>query len=124
VQSKTKAAARGDRLFSNSRNLVQPEAHFHVNRYCHRLSIFHRRIKAPVLHRFNRLLVEAHSKLASDANIARLAIGTDYQHQDTNTLILRLASFFRILRIWSRDCARGGNSTANAEYAAADTSST
>src|SRR5271170_7270665 len=56
-------------------------------------------------------------------NIPRLAVWSDHQPKNANSLILRLARLFRVLGIGGVDWLGGGNAATHAESATANTAS-
>src|SRR5580704_6196252 len=104
--------------------LVQPEADLDVDLHRHRLPIFHSRFKLPRLDRFDSLFVESQAQAARHTNVSRPSVRPHHQPKDASALVLRLAGFFRILRIRLIDNSRCAHSTAHAEHAAADSTTT
>ena len=125
ASAKTKTAAKISRpLFQQKINLVQPEADFHVDLHCHRLSVFHGGLKLPGLDRFDGLLVQPQAQAAGHANVSRPAIRSYHQPEHAGPLILRLAGFFRILRIGLIHNSRRADTAAYAEHSTADAATT
>src|SRR5207245_7995723 len=83
----------------NPQLLVKPELNFDIDRNRDRLAIFKSRFKLPFVNRFHGLFVESQPKAARELNLAWLAVGSHNQTEHAYTLILRLACFFRVLRI-------------------------
>src|SRR5262249_47391335 len=77
------------------------------------LTVLAGRLKLPRLNGFHRLLVEAKAKRTLYTDIARAPIGTDHHPQHNCSLVLRLAGFFGIVGIWSKQNSRCRNSTAH-----------
>src|SRR5207302_3972427 len=100
---------------------VQSELHFHADLYCHRLAVFHRGLELPGLDCLDCLLVETHSEIAANFNVARLAIGADDQPQHTGSLIFGLPGFFRVFRLRLINRLGRGDAAAYPEYPATRT---
>jgi hypothetical protein len=52
------SAGEGSRVGSVS---IQPKVNLYVDLYGDRTAVFHRRLKTPTLHGFNRLLIQTHT---------------------------------------------------------------
>src|SRR6266550_1358274 len=96
-----KTAAESAAVDCKQRFLIQAEIYFNVDRYRDWLAVLHGRLEFPLPHGFDGLLVQAQAQTAGNANVARLAIGTDDQIENAGSLILRFAGFFGILGLWS-----------------------
>ncbi len=68
--------------------LVQPKLNLDINEHGDRLAIFGCRLKSPVPHSFNGLLIQPQAKLFSYPYVPRIAIRSDYHAQNGNTLVL------------------------------------
>src|SRR5260370_4508848 len=76
--------------------LEQAEMDFNLRSDRDGLAVLEAGVKAPLVHRFDRLLVEAQSDTLGHAHIARAAAWIDLDRQQHGTGILRFAAFFGI----------------------------
>ena len=83
----------------------------------HGVTVFHGGLELPVLHGFDGLLIESHTKAAQHADVAGTAIGSDDQTESADSLVLRFASFFGEFRFGRVDLAWRGNTAADVEEA-------
>ncbi len=79
--------------------LEELEFDFNTNLHAHRLPIFQRRIKTPLLHGLDRLCIQSEPKPVDDPNVARLSGCVDDQKQRASALRLRPAGFLCVLWI-------------------------
>src|ERR1019366_2769410 len=78
-------------------------------------------LEAPSLHCLDGFLIQTQSQRALHSDFAGLAVRTHYQPQHACPLVLRLARFFRVLRIGLINNLRRRNATAYTERAATRT---
>src|SRR5438445_1890131 len=104
----------------NPQLLVKPELNFDIDRNRDRLAIFKSRFKLPFVDRFHRFFVESQPKAARELDLAWLAVGSHNQTEHAHSLILRLARFFRVLRIRSIDRLGRTHSATDSEHPAAN----
>ena len=100
---------------------VQVEVYFHGDFDSHRMTVFHRRLKLPVLHRFDRPFIQAHAEAAQYSNVTGAPVGAHDQAEGADTLILRLASFFGKLWLWVIDWSRRADTATDVENTSAGT---
>ena len=74
--------------------LVEERDLLHVNHDRDGLTVFSGRLKAPLPHRLDGLLVESHAQWTLHTDLLRLAIGTHYQPQHNGALIFGFAGLF------------------------------
>ena len=87
------------------------------------MAVFHGGLKLPLFDGGDGFFVEAQSDAPRDADITRMSVSVDDQSENAGALILRLAGGFGVFRIGGRDGTRSRDATADAKYAAADSSS-
>src|SRR5579863_7500838 len=78
-----------ERQASNSAS-IQPESNLHADLNIHRLAIFKRWFKAPLLYRLHRLRVQSEPQSVDHANIARMSFRIDNQPENACSLSLGL----------------------------------
>src|ERR1700757_1736056 len=91
------------------------EVDLNRNRNRHRMTVFHRRLKLPVLYGFDRFFIEAHAQTGLNTNLARPSIDAHDQRQRADALELCLAGFFREFRLRLINPSRRRNSSADME---------
>src|SRR5215472_2397174 len=101
-------------------SLVQPENHLDVDLHSHRIAVFHGGGEAPFVHGFHGLLVEAHAKGPSHAQVAWTTIRPDDRRQDHAALEFRFPRFFRVLWLRVEDCTGRTNASTDVVNPAAN----
>lgn len=81
------------------RDSIETEAHFHFDLHVDRVAIFHRGLKTPLLHGFDRLLIESESQAANNANIARSSLVIDNHPKHACPLSFGVTRRLRVHRI-------------------------
>lgn len=107
-------------VIKDFRRLVQPKTYFDIDLHRYRLAIFHGGFELPGLNRFDGFLVKPQAQAAGYTNVSWLAIRSHDQPQNACALILRLASFFRVLGIRLVHNPWGADAAAYAKYSTAD----
>jgi len=80
---------------------VQPEADLDADLHIDRLTIFHRRLKAPLSYSFDGFGVESETKPADDADISWVSFGINNQPKDASSLALGSSRFLCVFGIRS-----------------------
>src|SRR5467141_163496 len=88
---------------------VQPETDLDVDLNCYRVSVLHRGLELPLPNCLDGFLIEPHAERPLHANIARSAIWPDDDPEQNRSLVLCVASLFRILRVRIVDRAGCGD---------------
>src|SRR5277367_2075875 len=84
------------------------------------MAIFQRGLEAPLLDGFNGAGIKAESQATNYSHVARISILVNDQREHAHSLSLSVASLFGVLRIRCRYRLRSGNTSANLEYASAN----
>src|SRR6202166_245070 len=92
------------------------KSNFHADLHVYRLSVLQCGLKAPLLHRFNRLRVQPKPQATDDLNVAWLAGIIDDHPQNALSLRLGEACLFGVLRIRGRNSLWGGDAAADFEH--------
>ena len=80
-------------------NSIQVKRHFDAHLHRDRLTVFTRGFEFPVLDRFDGYLVQTHTEMPNDADVSRLAIGSDHQLKEARALEFFLTCLIGILRL-------------------------
>src|SRR5438876_8534511 len=100
--------------------LQQPEIDFDLGFHRDRLAILHAGLKLPPLHGIHGFFIQTQAQAVQYAHVNRLAFGVHLHVQQHRALILCLAGFFGILRLYLIDQRRGRDAAAHAENASAE----
>src|ERR1700680_2588489 len=82
------------------RRLEQPEVHFNGRDHGHRLAVLHARLETPLLHGFDRFLIEAEAQRPHYLHLFGHTLLVHYDLQLHGALPFGLARFFGILRLY------------------------
>src|SRR5439155_25271954 len=77
----------------------QSEADFHHHAHWHGRTVAHGGLEFPGVHRFHGFFVQTQTQGFDNASIADVALRIDHDPQHYGTLILGLASLFRVWRL-------------------------
>src|SRR5436309_13950343 len=101
--------------------LQQPEVHFDVRSHDNRFAVLQAGLEAPLVDRFDRLLIEAQTDSLHHTQIARMSGLVDFNVENYGARVFCFAGFFRVFRIDLVQDGRLADSAADAVDAATNT---
>src|SRR5262249_20359920 len=102
-------------------NLQQAEVHFDAGLHRDGFSVLHAWPELPLAYGFDRLFIQTPTQAVQNPDVRGFAGGIDFHVQRNRTLILGLASFFGVFRLFLEEQRGSTDAAAYAEHATAYT---